>query len=73
MSILASVCLASKHRGLTKWFLLQCTRQGLTLRVSAKGEKSSPRPVFRFGKRDNEIRNFLRKRREVREIMREVG
>jgi hypothetical protein len=56
MGIVAWVCRESKHQGLWRWFLLQCIKKESTLRVSPKRKKPSPRIVYRFGKRDEEIR-----------------
>ena len=43
-----------------------------TLRVSRKGDKPSPRIVYRYGKQDGEIRNFLLKRRQIWRILRRM-
>lgn len=64
--IMAWVCVESKNAGLIKWFLMQCIKESSTLRVSPKKGKTSPRLVFRFGKQDNEIRNFLKYRKLVK-------
>lgn len=71
MHIVAWVCLGSQNIGLQKWFLMQCIKKSSTLRVSPKGEKPSPRIVFRFGKEDNEIKNFLQYRRRIKKIFSE--
>ena len=39
-----------------------------TLRLSSKGIKDSPRIVFRWGRDDEEIRNYLKYRREIRNL-----
>jgi hypothetical protein len=64
--IIAWVCLESKNEVLKKWFLMQCIRESTTLRVSPKGEKLSPRVVFRNSKRDKEINNFLVWRKSIK-------
>ncbi|MEX2739273.1 MAG: hypothetical protein Q6356_009430, partial [Candidatus Wukongarchaeota archaeon] len=43
-----------------KWLLMQCIKQSSTLRISSKGEKPSPRIVFRSGKQDQQISNYLK-------------
>jgi hypothetical protein len=49
-------------------FILQCIKQGSTLRVSPKKEKPTPRIVYRYGTQKQEIRNFLQYRKIVRVI-----
>jgi hypothetical protein len=66
VSIMAWVTLQSKHQKLTGWFILQCIKQGSTLRVSPKGEKRSPRIVFRTGIETGEIQQFLHARRLIK-------
>ena len=57
--IMAWVSLHSGKKLLLKWFLMQCIKQGSTLRVSRKRSKPSPRIVSRFGKQDSQIKEFL--------------
>ena len=68
MAVVAWVCRESKHQGLWKWFLLQCIKKESTLRVSPKSKKPSPRIIHRYGEQDAEIRNYLRQRREIRQL-----
>jgi hypothetical protein len=72
MHIVAWVCLLSQHKALTKWFLMQCIKEGSTLRVSAKKEKPEPRIVFRFGSQTNQIAEFLAYRKVVKSIVRKL-
>jgi len=69
MHIVAWVCLLSQHKALTKWFLMQCIKEGSTLRVSAKKEKPEPRIVYRYGSQDNQIAEFLTYRKIVKSII----
>jgi len=69
MHIVAWVCLLSQHKALTKWFLMQCIKEGSTLRVSAKKEKPQPRLVYRFGSENNQIAEFLAYRKIVKSII----
>lgn len=62
MKIVAWISLLSHNRMLEKWFVMQCIKQGSTLRISPKRDKPSPRVVFRFGKQDREIGSFLKHR-----------
>lgn len=70
MHIVACVSLQSHNKGLQKWFLMQYIKQSSTLRISNKREKPSPRIVFGFGKQDQQIKEFIRKRHLIQEIMR---
>jgi hypothetical protein len=64
--IMAWVCIESKNKGLIKWFLMQCIKGSSTLRISSKKDKPSTWVVFRYGKQDKEIRNFLKYRKLVK-------
>ena len=57
-SILAWLCLQLKDENLTKWFLMQCIKQTVTLRCGFKGCKNPPREVCRFGNQDKMIAVF---------------
>ena len=57
--IMAWVSLESNKKPLIRWFLMQCIKQGSTLRVSCKGSKPSPRVVSLYGKQDSQIKGFL--------------
>ena len=70
MRIVAWVCLLFRSEKLKTYFLMQCIKESSTLRVSAKGDKPSPRIVFRFGKQDKQIEEFLSYRKEIKRIIR---
>lgn len=70
--IMAWACLESCNERLVKWFLLQCRKEESTLRVSAKGKKPSPRIVYRCGRQDAEIRNYIRHRSLIKSIIRKL-
>ena len=72
MHIVAWVCLRSKHKKLTGWFIMQCIKEGSTLRVSPKRDKASPRIVFRYGRENGQIDSFLKHRKEVKNIIRKL-
>ena len=58
--IVARICKASRHDGLTQWFLNQLSRgEKLTLRTGRKGEKPPPRIISRKGSQDGEIKRYL--------------
>lgn len=69
MKIVAWVSLLSHNGMLEKWFVMQCIKEGSTLRVSPKRDKPSPRIVFRHGDQDEEIKRFLIYRRLIRRIV----
>jgi hypothetical protein len=64
--IMAWVAVLPGNAGLRKWVLMQLIKGASTLRVSSKGEKGSPRIVFREGRQDQEISAFLRWRRLIK-------
>lgn len=70
--IMAWVSLLSGKKPLHRWFLMQCIKQGSTLRVSRKGSKPSPRVVFRYGKQDSQIKGFLEYRKLVKRISEKI-
>lgn len=73
VSIVASLCLELKHENLTKWFLLQCIKKEPTLRISVKGRKPSPKIVYRYGKGDGQIKEYLRYRKYGRLLSHWIG
>jgi len=72
MRIVAWVSLLSGNPMLEKWFMLQCIKEGSTLRVSPKRDKPSPRIVYRFGEQDKQIKEFLAYRKLVKSIWKKV-
>lgn len=72
MRVVAWVALLSHNKGLAKWFLMQCIKGCSTLRVSFKREKPSPRIVFRFGKQDEQVKDFLKTRIQVKNIIKKL-
>lgn len=73
MRIVAWVSLQSRSRSLCKWFLMQCIKGCSTLRVSPKREKPSPRIVYRHGKQDQNVRDFLKNREIIKKISQKLG
>jgi len=51
---------------------MQCIKKGSTLRVSPKRQKPTPRIVYRYGKEDSQIKEFLAYRRRIRRMIREL-
>ena len=70
MKIMAWVSLLSHKNRLVKWFIMQSIKQGSTLRVSPKREKPSPRIIYRYGKEDQEITEFLEYRKIIKKSVR---
>jgi predicted SAM-dependent methyltransferase len=66
MHIVAWVALESQNEKLKVYQLMQCIEESSTLRGSKKKEKSSPRIVLHYGKKDKEIENFLLWRKRVK-------
>jgi hypothetical protein len=73
VGIVAWVCLMTKHRRLTEWLVMQCIKQSSTLRVSPKGQKPSPRVVYRYGKQNGQTRVYLGSRTKIKRIQKSVG
>jgi hypothetical protein len=46
VKIMAWVCLLSQNKNMRKWFIMQCIKEGSTLRVSTKKDKPEPRVVY---------------------------
>lgn len=72
MRIVAWVALESGNSKLQKYQLMQCIKESSTLRVSSKKEKPSPRIVFRVGKQDRQVREFIKNRHLIKEIIRKM-
>ena len=72
MHIVAWVSLESKNPMTSKWFLMQCIKEGSTLRVSQKRDKPCPRMVYSYGKQDKEIQNFLAYRRVIKSMIKKI-
>jgi hypothetical protein len=72
-SIVASLCLELKRESLTKWFLLQCIKGAPTLRTSIKGKKPQPRIVYRYGKQNGKIKEYLQDRKFGRLVKMKVN
>ncbi|MCJ7761544.1 hypothetical protein MUP59_10475 [Candidatus Bathyarchaeota archaeon] len=69
VSVMAWACLMIRCKCMIKWFIMQCIKEGSTLRVSPKKEKPIPRVICRYGDQDQEIKNFMHYREVVKAIM----
>jgi hypothetical protein len=70
LRIVAWVSLVAHNMSLLKWLQMQCIKQSSTLRVSRKSVKPAPRIVFRYGRDDAQIHQFLRYRRMLKQMIR---
>jgi len=73
MRIVAWVSLLSNNPMLQKYHLMQCIKEGSTLRVSPKNDKPSPRIVYKYGSLDGQVKEFLSYRKQVKNIMRKMS
>jgi len=71
LSVIAWVAILSKSVPLHRYLAMQCIKMSSTLRVSPKGDKPSPRIVFRYGCQDHAIKDFLRYRKLIKRIVKE--
>jgi hypothetical protein len=72
MGIVGWVAVCSRNSKLKDWLAMQCIKESSTLRVATKGDKPSPRIVFRYGKQDKQIKKFLSERKKIKRIMRRI-
>lgn len=72
LRVVAWIALLSHNLELQRYCLMQCIKTSSTLRVSTKGEKPSPRIVFRLGKQDQQLKDFVRNRHLVKEIIKKL-
>jgi len=71
LRVVAWVAILSKSVPLHRYLAMQCIKMSSTLRVSPKGDKPSPRIVFRYGCQDHAIKDFLRYRKLIKRIVKE--
>jgi hypothetical protein len=60
VSIMAGLALITKHTPYVTWALLQCRKGCSTLRISPKGEKPTPKIVYKWGNQSDEIPNYFK-------------
>jgi hypothetical protein len=73
MRVVAWVALQTHNMSLRKWFLMQCIKGCSTLRVSPKREKPPPRIVYRYGKLDQNVKDFLKYREIIKKMSQKCG
>ena len=71
LSVVGWVAILSKSLKLKEDYLgMQCIKMSSTLRVAPKGEKPSPRIIYRYGSQDHAIKDFLEYRKLITKINR---
>lgn len=65
------VALESGNEGLRKYVIMQCIKRTSTLRISPKGKKPIPKPIFHYGLQDEQIKVFLKNRMFVLDFLKE--
>jgi len=69
MRVVAGVAYLSCNEGLQRWHRMQCIKMKSTLRIGPKNEKKSPRIVKRVGEQDEQIKEFIEIRNEIKNIL----
>jgi len=72
MKYVAWICLWTKYRRLTEWLIMQLIKKCSTLRISPKGNKPMPRVVYKYGRQDKKIKEFLDFRNKIKRIYRNL-
>lgn len=70
--VMSSLAIISKNIDVMRYALMQVRKGSSTLRIGRKGEKGSPRVVYREGKQNGQIRKFLLNRRFIKESMKKT-
>jgi hypothetical protein len=70
IEVICWVAIESQLEKLRDYVLLQGRKKTSTLRLGNKGEKPPPKILFRYGKQDKEIKDFLEERREIKQVYR---
>jgi hypothetical protein len=68
MHIIAWVAVESQLSKLRDYVLMQVIKESSTLRVGPKFKKPSPRIVYRYGKQDRQIQEFLDMRKTINHV-----
>lgn len=64
------VSLESGNENLQKYVRMQCIKETSTVRISGKGKKPIPKPVFRYGLQDKQVKKFDETRKFVLSFLR---
>ena len=68
LSIVGWVAILSKNIKVKDYALMQSIKMSSTLRVAPKGNKPSPRIVYRYGRQNHAIKDFLEYRQLIKRI-----
>jgi hypothetical protein len=68
MHIISWIAVESQLGKLRDYVLMQVIKESSTLRVGPKFRKPSPKIVYRYGKQDRQIREFLETRKTIDHI-----
>jgi hypothetical protein len=72
LHIVCWVAMMSQIKSLIRYALMQGIKESSTLRVGPKGEKPSPRVVYHWGEQRGQIKEYLKGRREINKIARNL-
>jgi len=72
MYVISWVAVESQLGKLRDYVLMQAIKDSSTLRVGEKFRKPSPRIVFRYGKQDRQIKEFLEMRKTIYHVSRNL-
>lgn len=70
--VMSWLAIESKNVKAKDYVLMQIIKRNSTLRIGMKGDKPSPKIVYREGKQDNQIHKFLLNRRFIKDSMRKM-
>jgi hypothetical protein len=68
LHILCWVAVESQSKALIRYALMQGIKESSTLRVGSKGNKPSPRVVYRWGEQEGQVRAYLAERKAIKKI-----
>ena len=72
LAVINWVAILSNNVSLFRYLAMQCIKKGSTLRVGAKGDKPSPRIIYRCGEQGHGIKDFLKHRELIKRIYRSM-
>jgi hypothetical protein len=66
--IMAWVAIQARIQSLKDYVLMQCIKRSSTVRCGSKGKKPSPKVVFRYGKQDDQVIQYLETRNFIKDF-----
>jgi len=77
LRIISWMGIMANNRNVWKWVCMQAIKKACTLRVSEKptknGVKPKPRIVYRYGSQYRQVKAYLKKRKEILNILRKLN